>query len=209
MKARKTIAIVATVLIGTGLSSYAQGIAGSKHDFSGAAWNASQEICLPCHTTHNTSAGAAPLWNHATTASTFTPYSSSTLDATDVGQPSASSLACLSCHDGTVALDSFGGVTGTILMGTINGGVADLGINLGNDHPVSFTYNTALAGNDSGLYDPSVDTTPLGGTIAADLLFGDQLECASCHDVHNDAGNTSLLTIDNAGSALCLTCHNK
>lgn len=48
-----------------------------------------------------------------------------------------------------------------------------------------------------------------------DLLLytraGDDLprvECASCHDPHNTTNGT-FLRRTNAGSGLCLTCHNK
>ncbi len=184
-----------------------QGITGSAHDFSGNGWSGGQ-ICIVCHTPHNADVSVAesPLWNHEVTIATFIPYSSPTLDATDVLQPSNSSKLCLSCHDGTVALDNYGGTT----TGTnfISGG-ANVGTDISDDHPISFTYNTALATLDGGLYDPSTDNSGLGGTIDDDLLFLGRLECASCHDVHNGAGNSSLLVINNASSALCLTCHNK
>ena len=185
--------------------SFAQ-ITGSAHDFSSDTWNASGEMCIVCHTPHNAVSGTAVLWNHeATAVATFTVYSSTTLDAT-VGQPAGNSKLCLSCHDGTVALENFGGVTtGTnfIVAG------ANVGTDLSNDHPISFAYNTALATSDGGLFNPSTATSGLGGTIAADLLFGNSMECASCHDVHNAGGNSFLLRITNAASALCLTCHNK
>ena len=92
-------------------------------------------------------------------------------------------------------------------------GNALVGTDLEDDHPVSFTYNTALATEDGGLFNPSVDTTSKGGTIEVDLLFGTAgsktVECSSCHDVHDEEDNTYLLQIDNAASALCLTCHDK
>ncbi len=185
----------------------AQNITGSAHDFSSAAWNTSGQICIVCHTTHNAdvSISDAPLWNHEMTAATFTVYSSSTLDAT-VGQPDASSKLCLSCHDGTVATDNFGGETaGTNFIS----GAALVGSDLSNDHPISFTYDATLASNDGGLYDPTTTNSGLGGTIAEDMLIGNKLQCASCHDVHNSSGNSKLLLVDNSGSALCLTCHNK
>jgi len=49
------------------------------------------------------------------------------------------------------------------------------------------------------------------GTINADMLFSNRMECSSCHDVHNTIAvpGTKLLVRDNAGSELCLTCHNK
>ncbi len=191
-----------SLLICTTLISFGQ-ISGSGHDFSGDAWSGG-EICIVCHTPHNGNAVPnAPLWNHDNTTATFTLYSSPTMDAT-VAQPSSNSLLCLSCHDGTVALESFGGATGTNFMS----GNALVGIDLSNDHPISFTYNTALATTDDGLADPATANSGLGGTINADLLFSGTLECASCHDVH-DNNFGSFLRLDNAGSALCLTCHNK
>jgi hypothetical protein len=65
------------------------------------------EVCVFCHTPHfsNTSIQDAPLWNRMSSGAVYTPYSSSTMDTTP-GQPSGNSVACLSCHDGTVALDA-------------------------------------------------------------------------------------------------------
>lgn len=182
-------------------------ITGSEHDFSAQGWG-TNEICQPCHTPHNAST-ALPvvLWNHEVTTASYTLYSSPTMNAT-TGQPDGVSKACLSCHDGTVALDSFGGSPGS----TTISGPANFGTDLSNDHPVSFTYNNALATADGGLHPPTTTTSGLGGTISADMLFGlssDQVECASCHDVHNAANLQSLLLKSNAGSALCLTCHAK
>jgi len=191
-------------------SSFAS-ITSSPHDFSTATWNTTGEICVVCHTPHNSSSAIAPLWNHALSTATYTVYSSPSLSAA-VGQPSASSKACLSCHDGTVAIDSFGGATGTNFMPDDG---HRLGTDLSNDHPVSFTYDKALADADGGLYDPTLKTVgALGGkTVAQGMLIGNKVECGSCHDVHADKGNSStadnLLLVANSGSALCLTCHNK
>ena len=191
-------------------SGFAQ-ITGSKHDFSNQSWNTSvgKQICIVCHTPHNANASIvnAPLWNHQTTATaSFTLYASSTLNAT-MSQPDASSKLCLSCHDGTVAIENFGTITnGTTLLT----GVYNIGTNLGNDHPVSFTYDAALATADKGLKNPTTATGIGTGTIQATMLFSDKMQCASCHDVHNTSGFTAgLLTKSNAASALCLTCHSK
>lgn len=175
-------------------------ISTSAHNFSSETWNPGGQICQPCHTPHNAFTLAnVPLWNHATTAATFTLYAAGgTLDATDLGQPAGVSKACLSCHDGTVALDSFGGATGTNMLS----GSALLGTSLANDHPVSFTYDANLRTADGELKDPTV--API-----SNLLFGGKMECASCHDVHNTPNIAKLLVMSNASSALCLTCHNK
>ncbi|MCC7200108.1 MAG: cytochrome c3 family protein [Gammaproteobacteria bacterium] len=191
-------------------------IVGSDHDFSGDGWSGG-EICVACHTPHNadTSVTNAPLWNHSLTTTSFTLYSSATMNAT-VGQPDGSSKLCLSCHDGTVALDSFGGKTGTSYIG----GGQNLGTTLANDHPVSITYNTALATADGSLADPATAQVTIGtsgnggrtktGSISAIMAPDGKVQCSSCHDVHNTYTNgASLLVKSNAGSALCLTCHVK
>ncbi len=185
-------------------------ITGSGHDFSSNAW-ANNEICIVCHTPHNGTATAnAPLWNRQlSSVGSYTLYSSPTFDAAGsvvdpVGSSTSNSRLCLSCHDGTVALENFGGTTtGSAYVP----GYANVGTNISNDHPISFTYDPALATTDGGLYDPT--TRPaLGGTISSTMLFSGQLECASCHDVHDNI-NGSFLRMSNTGSALCLTCHNK
>lgn len=183
-------------------------VSGSAHDFSAAGWNSSGEICVVCHTPHDSeiTVADAPLWNHAVTAvATYTLYTSATLDAT-LSQPTGVSKLCLSCHDGTVAVDSFGGATGTTFIGSVGTGSADIGTTLVNDHPVSFNYDAAQA-LDAGIRDSTTVVAGIG-TIA-DMMFSGSMQCATCHDVHNTDSNASLLRIDNAGSALCLTCHAK
>ncbi|MBN2433014.1 MAG: cytochrome C [Acidobacteria bacterium] len=189
-----------------GVTTAPAAITGSAHDFSARGWNSSHEICIVCHTPHHadTSVADSPLWNHEVTTALYTIYSSPTMQAT-TGQPDGVSKLCLSCHDGTVALDSFGGTSGTVHIG----GRYDLGTDLSGDHPISFTYDTSLATSDGELADPATALSGLGGTIQNDLLYGGRLECSSCHDVHNAYNHNNLLVIENAASALCLTCHTK
>ena len=204
----KKLLVVLTALafvVGFSTVSFAAGISGTDHDFSAKGWNSTGEICVVCHTPHNAQTIAdAPLWNHALTTQTFALYTSGTLDAT-VGQPDGVSKLCLSCHDGTVGLEAFGDtttgsnfVTGSALVGT----------DLSNDHPISFPYDAALATTDGGLFNPTTANSGLGGTINADLLFATNVECASCHDVHDNTIQP-FLRISNASSELCLTCHDK
>ncbi|MEZ4999551.1 MAG: cytochrome c3 family protein [Bacteroidales bacterium] len=157
---------------------------------------------------------SAPLWNHESTAvASYTLYSSASFDThggTTITNPSASSKLCLSCHDGTVALENFGGTTtGATYISSANliGGVN--GDDLGSDHPISFEYTDALAALDGGLFAPTSTSSGLGGTITQDMLFNNKLECASCHDVHNKYGAAHLLKMSNTNSQLCRTCHNK
>ena len=200
--------------------SFSQGLLNSHHDFTGASWSGG-EACKPCHTPHNANMEVpdSPLWNHEVTSASFQVYSSSTLDATP-GQPNGHSKLCLSCHDGTVAIDNHSGFTG----GTHYVTWGNLTTDMRDDHPISFEYSTALASADGELFDPSSTPSGLGGTIAEDLLQGGYMQCTSCHDVHigrNTQGCTGChnmatgITISislwksNAGSALCLTCHDK
>lgn len=63
------------------------------------------EVCVYCHTPHGSSPVAVPLWNRTIAATTYQLYSSDSLNG-PVTQPGTHSLACLSCHDGQVAVDS-------------------------------------------------------------------------------------------------------
>lgn len=189
-------------------------IVGSPHDFRGYLWNQSGQICKPCHTPHGTQTLPAPLWNHELSTQTYIMYDkthSPTMDADVSSQPDGLSKICLSCHDGTVALDNYSGHTG----GTVYlFGKDMIGTDLSNDHPISFVYDTALATKDGELFDPSTKLSGIlgsSGTISQDMLFQGRMECSSCHDVHNTRAvpGTKLLLKDNTGSALCLTCHDK
>lgn len=207
MKHHELFLIVIILLLIQAGNSLGQSIVGSAHDFSTASWNTTGEICVVCHAPHNANVNVndAPLWNHQSTLATFVPYSSASLNAT-VGQPDASSKLCLSCHDGTVAVDNFGGVTtGTFYLS----GITLIGTDVNDDHPISFVYDATLSIADDGLADPTTTNSGLGGTIDQDLLIGHKVQCASCHDVHNGSGIDNLLIKSNAQSDLCLTCHIK
>jgi predicted CXXCH cytochrome family protein len=166
------------------------------------------ELCKFCHIPHLAqSVSGAPLWNHQTTAATYTLYSSSTFKGGPTQtQPGPTSKLCLSCHDGTVASDSFanGGVlqAGTHFMTTTNrvgyGGV------LTSDHPISFTFDASLVALDPNLVTPvSANYVDAASQIP---LYSGKLECASCHATHDDTYG-KFLRISNTGSALCYKCH--
>ena len=203
-------------------SAVAGTITGSKHDFQNSSFTVDNQICVVCHTPHgsDTAVTEAPLWHHETTTKTYTVYSSNSLDAT-VGDPDGISKLCLSCHDGSVALDSFGGVSGAIFMTDFNPDAAvgaDVSGSLANDHPISFVYNQQLATDDGALHDPTTKTVTIGsgtktksGTIDTVMLSGGKVQCSTCHDVHNTftVPNSPLLRVSLTGSSLCLTCHDK
>ena len=220
----RLFSLIAIVLIIVASTIVWAGLQDSHHDFT--SLNGSGEICKPCHTPPNamTSVNEAPPWNHEVTTATFTPYKSPTMNALP-GQPTGTSKLCLSCHDGTVAVDSFGDHLGTIFISdtwyTYPNDSLDsyLGTDLTGDHPISFDYNSALANSDGELYDPATTPSGLGGTITEDLLNNGRLECTSCHDPHLsrssgcNAGSCHFgqqtLSLWKNGDALCFTCHNK
>ena len=156
----------AAVLMG---SIAGAGIVGSKHDLSASGpggkftfTNGNTEICVFCHTPHGSdTASAVPLWNRVPGAAAggFTVYTSTTLSGT-VTMANSPSLVCLSCHDGTVAMNNMinapgsdgynsagalaggswtagGNVLGTGLMST---GITNIGTDLRNDHQVAVQY---------------------------------------------------------------------
>ncbi|WP_448191364.1 cytochrome c3 family protein [Azospirillum sp. sgz301742] len=176
---RTATLMAATAAVVTGLfaafsgSADAQsltGIRNTKHNLSkdGPGINKTTdvgEICVFCHTPHGSSTTAvAPLWNKklanpADFAGKM--YSSQTFDGADtVGFISSSvSLACLSCHDGTQAMDTVlnapgsggynangatfaGGWSGANQSGGKMTGLACLMCDgdLKNDHPVGMEY---------------------------------------------------------------------
>ena len=224
----------------------ATGVVGTFHDLSSTGYHAatnSTQVCVFCHTPHGAygsvtsedglpiSAQLIPLWNHATTTGTYTMYNNTNnpiadLQGTVDASPSGTSLACLSCHDGTLAVGagvnfaygwpgqnpalSYASYTGTWMdttTGQFKAGTPVLvGTDLTNDHPIAITYRNDL---DLGLKDP---TGLVGVKLFPTNTQGSKVQCGSCHDPHNfgTAGNNSpFLRATMVGSAMCLQCHNK
>jgi predicted CXXCH cytochrome family protein len=182
-------------------------VVGSKHDLSGMGWG-TNEICIFCHTPHNAkSPQLAPLWNHASTTATYTLYSSPTMDQAPL-QPRSPSKHCLSCHDGTVAIDSYGSRTGEHFMPGTPGtqGSPNLGTNLSDDHPVSvyWDHQTYNGGNPTCALECHTVFEP-----DAMPFFDRYLECATCHEPHVKYANPKMLRRPLAGSQICQICHGK
>jgi predicted CXXCH cytochrome family protein len=201
---------IISVLMVAQIAMAASLITGSKHDLSTSGPNATlkggTDLCVYCHTPHSATSSTVPLWNRSIVTAGYTAYSSSTLNAT-VGQPGGISSACLSCHDGSVGVDAYA-THGVVAAGTVAkkiSGAALLGTDLSNDHPISFTYDAALATADGSLVSPASLVLVSTGIP----LFVGKMECASCHNVHDNTTAPPFLRVSNAGSALCLKCHNK
>ena len=92
------------------------------------------EICVFCHTPHgaNTGTNLPPLWNKGTLSSTtYTVYTSGTMNGTAPSNMAGHmSLACLSCHDGTQAMDNMINQPGQGGFSKITGGYMS-GLRLG------------------------------------------------------------------------------
>jgi predicted CXXCH cytochrome family protein len=203
------MAVVIGLFLGTGKAVAQTGIANSAHDFvDGVGFDndnwaiAAATICSSCHTPHN-SMGTSLLWNHEESAVAYA-NNLTTLFGTTWGTPDGTSLLCLSCHDGTVALENFGGTnTGTTnLSGNLQ--IGD-GATLDNNHPISIDYDDTLGGTEF------VDETTVDASNIR--LYGSagnfRVQCGSCHDVHNknSIAGTALLRL--AGDEICQACHDK
>ncbi|NMG31967.1 cytochrome c3 family protein, partial [Aromatoleum evansii] len=239
-------------------------IANTKHNLSASGSGtvkatAESQICVFCHTPHAANAAApAPLWNRDLSSATYTPYTSNSLDAQTIfgalSQPGGSSKLCLSCHDGTMAIGTVGVLGGktnvSVTMsgtdagkmpagpqGATSGFTRNLGIDLRNDHPISFTFNDTLAAADGELRRMDLQQRyPAGsGTVIGIRSTGfkpllplqptgtagaGQVQCTTCHDPHLDVSKFLRLnrfqTVTPSGTdfkpasdQICLGCHDK
>lgn len=193
-----SVVVFATMAADTAL---AQGIASSKHNLGTGGTGGvhvtagTSEICVFCHTPHGGNIGTAPLWNKNLPSTGYQLYGSTggesaTLDGQvlTVGSVSA---ACLSCHDGTQAMDNMvnapgsGGFTpgGARMVGAVwagagadglmPAGVTNLSGDLRNDHPIGVQYcggGPTVAAPATACRDPDFvapqNGNPGGGAIA-------------------------------------------
>jgi predicted CXXCH cytochrome family protein len=157
-------------------------------------------------------------------------------DITDLGGAIAGSATvsnlCLSCHDGTVGVNTlykgqyasgtrispdFGGGNNVAVLMPADMQVGSDTLGLRDEHPLNFTYNAALAAKSVSLVVPTVEANNLGGTRMGLRtssgkflpLFDSKMQCATCHDVHDNSSARPFLRASTTGSEICLACHGK
>ena len=215
--------LVVLALVG-GRSIALAGVAQTKHNFSSPTqspnaffWGTNQ-VCVFCHTAHNADPTAGALWNHETNpGQSYDMYNSPTLDMIQSTGPHQGSLICLSCHDGTIAVNSLNnlpGPAGAGNYGTPGGAGLDgtgrlsmssdafVGTDLGDDHPVGITYDT---NQDAAFHPKTGNAANYPDKLLSEGLY---VECTSCHNPHDNTYSNFLIE-SNANSDLCLRCHIK
>ena len=222
-----------------------QGVSKTLHDLSATGFAAQTDyaqVCKFCHSPHGAAPATAqviPLWGHKTTAATYTMYNTtnnpnSMMSATTIvdAAPSGPSMACLSCHDGTVAVNARMAGGYSYSYGNMNTAATNAGdFNIVGEVSGTKTYQMGyltkhIVGAKTG---SNVDLTtvhPIGVSYSSAQnpglwdnpkapaeIYAGKVQCASCHEVHNwspDGGITGLFLRDTTvGSKLCLDCHNK
>ncbi|UCB55654.1 MAG: hypothetical protein JSW45_03755 [Thiotrichales bacterium] len=154
------VLLISTLGLWSGFAT--AGVVASKHDLTAsgggqATTTVTDEVCVFCHTPHGSDTAApVPLWNKVLGApGSYTQYSTlqtPTFDSTEAPVGSVS-LACLSCHDGTQAMDvvinlpGAGGynpagqeIDATGIGQMVGSPVPMLGTDLTDDHPISMQY---------------------------------------------------------------------
>ena len=157
------------------ISTAHAGVVGSQHDLTTGGTgqggtDVTDQVCVFCHTPHASNVNApVPLWNKVLgNSGQYTQYSTLATPSFDAAEAPVGSvsLACLSCHDGTQAMDVVINGPGS---GNFNPGGSEidpgavgvmvgspipmLGTDLTDDHPISIQYGGggAQAGDPDGL----------------------------------------------------------
>jgi len=220
---------------------------GSKHDLTalneragakamgGVAFDDYESACVYCHIPPEVDENATKPqqiqgWNRIRSAMEgYTLYSSGTFQS-QARIPNEISLLCLSCHDGTMAVDRVvntpkdwkSGNKMTLHMKINTGNDLDhcglchdgstahhlgnrhIGTDLRSNHPVSIRFPGMDASYTGMLQSGFKTPRDKDGFDNGVRLFNGFVECASCHNVH-DPSKVKFLRVQ--PEFLCITCH--
>lgn len=234
--------------MGVGVLPAQAGIAATKHNLSPSSTagnnkvtSGTDEICVFCHTPHAADTTApVPLWNkllNTSSASTYTTYAtlnSSSIDG-EILPVGSISLACLSCHDGTQAMDNLinapgsggydvtgGGATGlgyTWAGARVDGdgklinasnSLAMLGTDLSNDHPIGIKYcggGPTSAAPGTACVDPDF-VAPASGMVNGNQVFWVDTAGAGVRNKTDMQLYTRAFASGAGPSVECGSCHD-
>lgn len=175
------------------------------HDLSAAnspvhGQNAS--ACIYCHAPHN-ALSTTPLWNQTLSTNPSIVYPTATANPGTPTTVGRTSMLCLSCHDGTVAVGQTVGFGMLQMTGALS---AKLGTDLSGSHPFSIQPQLKDAPSLVATLASSYQTKD-----AAVKLVDNNIECNTCHDVHNqfrDSLMPEFLVRSNTSGQLCFACHD-
>ena len=141
MLRKLSAALLAITMLLPATANAGRGVLASPHNLSAGGPNPAYafdeiRVCVFCHTPHNARpTSLAPLWNRELPpedqyAMYQSPYFAAKVTPAP-NRPTGASRVCLSCHDGTLALNRYGGpVLGTSGAAHFLSGSANLTTNL-------------------------------------------------------------------------------
>lgn len=150
-------------------------------------------VCVYCHTPHGGNSQInAPLWNRTVNGTDYTLYDMPTTLMQPFTQPGPSSLTCLSCHDGTITIDSVLNMPGSGLSPAAGAGAN----NQLNESNIAFLDSWASNPNPGELPAAQVGHFRLGQGDFNDPTGGiGQIGfCTMCHGNFGRDGNGDELT---------------
>jgi len=174
-----------------------RGVLRGVHDFSTATGQVS-DACSACHVPHLQAVQPVDRSGNQAMLELFRLRGQREVFEPGRYMPGASSLICLSCHNGTVASSTIG-TSHALISESLEYATARRSFVL-RDHPIGIPYPSGQKG-----YRP-IAAIRAEGTVP---LPDGRIECISCHDPHNATGVDKMLVMSNRRSALCLACHEK
>ena len=196
------------------------------------------QICVFCHTPHGADTTVpVPLWNKKTTGNTYTAYTMMGRDSMGTATVAGMSLACLTCHDGTQAMDVFMNAPGIHINGT-DGTTQSAGYSWTGAGAVSDGADVVGGKLNGGRTNAALETGPILGTDLSNdhpigmTYCGKQPTAGTCDDWEasnfvspgslsttikifgsarkggGSGAGTGFADSTNNGTVECASCHN-